>query len=235
MSSDSSIPSGPRNRFRIAPTPSGFLHEGNRANFRHIARLRAESGGILLLRIDDLDAARKRPEYVAHVFQVLQEEGISWDEGPHNEADFEARWSQHHRLPDYHALLTRLREGGHLFACTCSRKTVGACRCEDLDRDFDGADTAWRLRSRGPGADPGLTILRQKNGMPAYHIASVSDDVRFGVTHIVRGEDLRSSTDIQLDIARRLGLEAFLRATFIHHPLIMGPDGRKLSKSTSPG
>jgi glutamyl-tRNA synthetase len=225
------MPSAPPDRFRIAPTPSGFLHEGNRLNFRHIAQLRADAVGTLLLRIDDLDAGRKRPEFVAHIFRVLREEGILWDEGPRNEADFESAWSQRHRLPDYHALLDRLRDGGHLFACTCSRRTVDRCGCEGADLDFDAPDTTWRLRSYRRSADPGLTILRQKNGLPAYHIASVSDDIRFGITHIVRGEDLRPSTDLQLDIARRLGLEAFLRATFIHHPLLMGPDGRKLSKS----
>jgi len=231
MSWDSSMPSAPPDRFRIAPTPSGFLHEGNRVNFRRIAALRARLGGTILLRIDDLDAARTRPEYVRHIFEVLREEGILWDEGPRDEADFHANWSQHHRLADYRALLGRLRDGGHLFACVCTRKTVAQCRCETLDLDFDAPDAAWRLRNMTGSKDPGLTILRQKNGMPAYHIASVSDDVRFGITHIVRGEDLRASTGLQLDIARRLGLDAFLRASILHHPLILGPDGRKLSKS----
>lgn len=228
------MPSATPDRFRIAPTPSGFLHEGNRVNFRHIARLRARIGGTLLLRIDDLDAARTRPAFIRHIFEVLREEGIDWDEGPRDEDDFQANWSQHHRLADYHALLGRLRDGGHLYACTCTRKTVAHCRCETSDRDFDAPDTAWRLRAVAAATDPGLTILRQKNGMPAYHIASVSDDIRFAVTHIVRGEDLRASTELQLDIARRLGLDAFRRASFIHHPLILGPDGRKLSKSRPP-
>ena len=231
MSWDSSMPSAPPNRFRIAPTPSGFLHEGNRLNFRRIAQLRADLGGTIFLRIDNLDATRSRPAYVQHIFDVLREEGIAWEVGPQDEADFETNWSQHHRLADYHVLLARLREAGHLYACTCSRKTVDRCWCAESDLDFDAADTCWRLRAIPTTTDPGLTILRQKNGLPSYHIASVSDDIRFGITHIVRGEDLRAGTDLQVDIARRLGLEAFLRASFIHHPLIMGSDGRKLSKS----
>lgn len=108
-------------RFRIAPTPSGFLHVGNRHNIRLIAERCAELGASLLLRIDDLDAERKRPEYVRHIFDVLAEEGVEWDEGPADPVDFEARWSQRHRLADYHTLLVHLRDAGLLFACVCSR------------------------------------------------------------------------------------------------------------------
>ncbi len=225
-------------RFRIAPTPSGFLHEGNRHNFRIIAKRRAELGAELMLRIDDLDAERKRPDYVKHIFDVLAEEGIDWDIGPRNPDDFEANWGQRHRLDDYHALLSRLRGEGHLFACVCSRSEWKGFEGIDCPRgcrksgiSFEDADVVWRLRIDRPISEPGLTVMRQRNGMPAYHIASLSDDVRFGVTHIVRGEDLRASTELQLDIARRLQLTSFLSADIRHHELILDSEGRKLSKS----
>lgn len=228
-------------RFRIAPTPSGFLHEGNRANIRLIAARRAELGASLLLRIDDLDAERKRPEYVAHIFQVLREEGVSWDEGPLDPADFEAQWSQRHRLADYHALLDRLRTGGHLYACACSRKDWAdfngdGCPkgCAHDRLPFDAPDSVWRLRLDHPAPDAGYSVMRTRAGVPAYHIASISDDIRFGVTHVIRGEDLRASTELQLEIARRLGLGAFLDITFEHHPLVLDAAGVKLSKSTFP-
>lgn len=226
-------------RLRIAPTPSGFLHEGNRRNFRLISRLRDELGASLLLRIDDLDAERTRPEYIQHIFDVLEEESISWDIGPKDVADFQAHWSQHQRMDEYHALVNRLRVGGHLFACTCSRSEwkgfegEGCPRgCHQLNLSFDTPDAAWRLRMDAPVAEPGLTIVRQRSGMPAYHIATLSDDVRFGITHIVRGEDLRTSTELQLDIARRLKLSTFLSADIRHHELILDADGKKLSKSS---
>lgn len=228
-------------RFRIAPTPSGFLHEGNRMNIRLIARRRAELGASLLLRIDDLDAERKRPEYVAHIFEVLAEEGVVWDEGPADAADFEARWSQRHRLAEYHALLNRLRDGGHLHACVCSRRDWAVhngdgcprgCHAQRLP--FDAPDTVWRLKTELGRGEPGFSVMRTRDGRPAYHIASISDDIRYGVTHVVRGDDLRASTELQLDIARRLGLTAFLDITFEHHPLVLDDSGHKLSKSTFP-
>jgi len=228
-------------RFRIAPTPSGFLHEGNRMNIRLIARRRAELGASLLLRIDDLDAERKRPEYVDHIFDVLAEEGVMWNVGPSDPADFEARWSQRHRLDDYHALLNRLRDEGHLYACTCSRREWsghggdGCPRgCHARHLAFDAPDTVWRLKTDVGRGEPGFTVMRTRDGRPAYHIASISDDLRFGVTHVVRGEDLRATTELQLDIAGRLGLTSFLNITFEHHPLVLDADGHKLSKSTFP-
>jgi len=229
-------------RFRIAPTPSGFLHEGNRHNIRLIAQRCAELGASLLLRIDDLDAERKRPEYVRYIFDVLAEEGVEWDKGPADPVDFEARWSQRHRLADYHTLLGHLRDAGQLFACVCSRSDWaghigdGCPRgCHTQRLAFDAPDTIWRLKTDGGGrVEPGFTVMRTRHGLPAYHIASISDDIRFGVTHVVRGDDLRASTEIQLDIARRLGLSAFLNITFEHHPLVLDANGTKLSKSTFP-
>ncbi len=215
------------------------MHEGNRHNFRLISRLRDELGASLLLRIDDLDAERTRPEYIQHIFDVLAEESIPWDIGPRDAADFQAHWSQHRRMDEYHALVSRLRAEGHLFACTCSRSEwngfegIGCPRgCHLQNVSFDTPDASWRLRMDAPVAKPGLTIVRQRSGMPAYHIATLSDDVRFGITHIVRGEDLRTSTELQLDIARRLNLTSFLNADIRHHELILDADGKKLSKSS---
>lgn len=228
-------------RFRIAPTPSGFLHEGNRQNIRLIARRREELGASLMLRIDDLDSERKRPEYVAHIFEVLAEESVTWDVGPADPVDFEAAWSQRHRLAEYHALLNRLRDEGHLYACGCSRKEWAEHSGEGCPRGchaqrlaFDAPDTVWRLKTELGRGEPGFTVMRTRHGQPAYHIASISDDIRFDITHVVRGEDLRASTELQLEIARRLGLSAFLDIHFEHHPLVLDADGSKLSKSTFP-
>lgn len=228
-------------RFRIAPTPSGFLHEGNRHNIRLIARRRAELGASLLLRIDDLDAERKRPDYVRHIFDVLAEEGVTWDEGPSDSHEFESQWSQRHRLNHYHRLLDQLRTEGHLYACLCSRSDWATyegdgCprKCHQQALPFDTPNTLWRLKHHATPHEPGLTVMRSRHGIPAYHIASICDDIRFGITHVVRGEDLRASTNLQLEIARRLHLTSFLSIHFEHHPLVLDADGRKLSKSPFP-
>jgi glutamyl/glutaminyl-tRNA synthetase len=240
-------------RTRIAPTPSGFLHSGNIYSFQLTAQLAAESGAEILLRIDDLDAARKRPEYVANIFETLHTIGIRWQLGPQTPDDFENNWSQHLRLPLYHAMLNQLRQqAGLVYVCTCSRRKLdaanGTCNCKNKNLPFDTPDAAWRVT-----VEPGTVIsfndlqrgkveidlaetagdftVRRRDGIPAYQIASLTDDVHFGITHIVRGEDLLPSTAAQLFLAEKLGLTSFLQSKFLHHALITDESGQKLSKS----
>ncbi|MGL5892279.1 MAG: glutamate--tRNA ligase family protein [Bacteroidia bacterium] len=240
-------------RTRIAPTPSGFLHSGNIYSFRLTAQLAAEIGAEILLRIDDLDAARKRPEYVENIFETLHKLGINWQLGPQTPDDFENNWSQHLRLPLYNELLHKLRQHSKLvYVCTCSRRELtasnGNCNCKNNNLPFDTPDAAWRA-----AVEPGTVIsfsdmqrgkveidlaqaagdftVRRRDGIPAYQIASLADDVHFGITHIVRGEDLLASTAAQLFLAQKLGLDSFLQNSFLHHSLITDENGQKLSKS----
>lgn len=240
-------------RTRIAPTPSGFLHSGNIFSFQLTAKLAAETGAEILLRIDDLDAARKRPEYVEHIFETLHNLGIRWQLGPQTPAEFETNWSQHLRLPLYNATLQQLlQQQGLVYACTCSRRELsasnGTCNCKNNNLPFDTPDAAWRV-----AVEPGTVIrftdlqrgnveidlaeaagdftVRRRDGIPAYQIASLTDDVHFGITHIVRGEDLLPSTAAQLFLAEKLGLNSFLHSKFLHHALITDESGQKLSKS----
>jgi glutamyl/glutaminyl-tRNA synthetase len=243
-------------RTRLAPTPSGYLHTGNALNFLLTERLARSNGARVLLRIDDLDAERVRPEYLEDIFRSLEWLGIVWDEGPSGPDDFQANWSQQLRLPQYHTLLGSLRDQGVLYACDCSRSALrnlasdgrytGTCR--DRGLELDAPDVAWRLNI---GDAPvmqvpelwGMTIpvdlvhamgdpvLRQRNGRPAYQLASLADDVQYGITFIVRGMDLLPSSACQLHIARLLGLSTFEQVRFLHHPLITDEAGQKLSKS----
>ncbi|MCC6839923.1 MAG: hypothetical protein IT230_07180 [Flavobacteriales bacterium] len=244
---------------RIAPTPSGYLHAGNGAAFVLAWQLAQEAGGKVLLRIDDLDAERARTEYVQDIFDTLAWLGIGWEEGPHSPQELTERWSQYHRLAHYHRLLAELRAAGHLYACDCSRRLIakrgataeydGHCRRRGLD--LDGPEMAWRMRLPEAGTvalrewptgtvrqhaldlpDP---VVRQRNGRPAYQVASLSDDLRFGVDTIVRGMDLLPSTLIQLYMAEVLEHAAFSKVVFLHHGLIAGADGGKLSKSAGAG
>ncbi len=227
----------PGGRLRIAPTPSGFLHPGNALNFTLnwlTARLSPE--GRILLRIDDLDADRKREEYVQDVFDTLQWLGLDWDEGPRTVADLENTWSQHLRLDQYKTLLDALTANNLLFACRKSRRDLepwqGAYPPEFRRQglSLDEPDAAWRIATPD-GFPMSDFIVRRRDGLPAYQIASLSDDLQFGITHIIRGEDLRASTAAQLFLADCLQMSDFQRIKFLHHPLIKDVSGEKLSKS----
>jgi glutamyl/glutaminyl-tRNA synthetase len=241
---------------RIAPTPSGFLHEGNAFAFLLTAELAKRQGASILLRIDDLDNDRKRPEYVEDIFITLEWLGVEWQEGPRNATELESAWSQHHRLHLYEEALTTLRDKGLVYACGCSRKQLAAFdspaddahTCRNGNLPLDTPNTAWRLRIPRETEvcfkslngeittlrpvdllpDP---VVRRRDGIPAYQVASVVDDHHFGIDLIVRGEDLLPSTAVQLFIAQQLGLDDFLNATFHHHPLILDEKGEKWSKS----
>ena len=106
---------------RIAPTPSGYLHLGNALSFLITASLAKKTGARVLLRIDDLDQPRVRREYLQDTFDTLRLLEINWEEGPRSVEEQEACFAQIHRMHLYRSVLQQLREGGHVFACTCSR------------------------------------------------------------------------------------------------------------------
>lgn len=235
-------------RTRIAPTPSGLLHAGNAMNFLLVDELARRTGAQLLLRIDDLDQVRVRTAYLEDIFRVLGMLGITWTEGPRDVAEFQAHWSQQLRRHRYNALLDHLITADAVFACTCTRSSVQRCRCAQDRQPLDTPQAVLRLRTAGAppvvACTPGGTersldphqlirepVLRQRDGTPAYQVASLSDDIDLGVDLIVRGEDLLPSTAAQLHMARVLGLTTFPAARFMHHPLRTDAEGRKLSKS----
>jgi len=240
---------GPNCRLRFAPTPSGFLHIGNALNFTLNWLVARPDGGKILLRIDDLDAERKRPEYVADIFESLEWLGLDWDEGPGlieavtsshrlniSVADFEKNWSQHRRLPLYFKALEKLRDTGLLFACRKSRRDLAPFggdyppEFREQNLRLDDEDVAWRIETPSGFPLPDF-VVRRRDGIPAYQLASLVDDLHFGVTHVVRGADLEASTRAQLYLAECLGETNFLKIKFLHHPLITDAQGEKLSKS----
>lgn len=243
---------------RIAPTPSGFLHRGNAFNFLLTSHLVVASNGSLLLRIDDIDRGRYRPIYVDYIFQTLDYLGIKTDQGPRQVADFEQLWSQHKRLQNYKALLGRLLSTKRVYACNCSRKMVkenaidglyaGTCRNKGLALDTPNVN--WRINTEGVNevvlpayaGTPvnvinleqamGDFVIHKKDGLPAYQICSLTDDLHFGINLIVRGEDLLNSSGAQIWLAQLLGENDWLeQLSMLHHPLLRGSDGEKLSKS----
>ncbi len=227
----------PDARLRLAPTPSGYLHLGNALNFTlNWLAARVQPGPKLLLRIDDLDADRKRQAYVSDVFESLHWLGLDWDEGPMNPTDFEDNWSQHRRMDLYKQALQELRATGFLYACAKSRQDLapfgGAYPLEFRNQkiDLDAPDVAWRVVTPPGFALPDF-IVRRRDGLPAYQLASLVDDRHFGISHIIRGADLATSTAAQQWLAQQLGWTEFSNIHFLHHPLLTDEQGQKLSKS----
>lgn len=240
-------------RSRIAPTPSGRLHLGNAVNFVLTWLMVCKAGGTLRLRIDDADCLRTKPEYLEDIFRQLDWLGITWDEGPTGPDDFRRRFSQQLKLERYREFLAELRRLGHLYPCGCSRRMIrslapegvypGFCRERSVGPGASWAGQAQRVRVpqgsvlRVEGQEVELCramgdfVLWRKEDLPAYQLVSLVDDLDDRITLIVRGQDLLASTAAQLFLAGLHGDNFYAAGIFYHHPLMLGEDGRKLSKS----
>lgn len=232
---------------RFAPSPTGALHAGSLiAALASYVDARAQ-GGQWRLRIDDLDAPRVVPGARGEILRTLEAHGLYWD-GPVVE--------QSARKQRYAEALAKLDKAGDLYACTCSRREIarvaatgplgrvypGTCRKRSA---APGGDAALRLAlpsqalqlsddTCGPIAlradiDVGDVVVRRRDGLPAYHVATTVDDADLGITHVVRGADLLPAAVVQTVVQRRLGLPA---SAWRHLPLARTPDGDKLSKQT---
>ncbi|MDQ6859672.1 MAG: tRNA glutamyl-Q(34) synthetase GluQRS [Verrucomicrobiota bacterium] len=235
-------------RSRIAPSPTGYLHLGHARTFwRAQERCRAR-GGQLVLRIENLDRNRCRPEFREAVMEDLRWFGIAWDEGP---------FLQSERLALYRDAFQLLRARGLVYPCTCSRRDVasalGAPHDENEEPVYPGtcraktehnAGANWRFRvpdgetlhfadggfgpQRGTaGHDFGDFLVWRKDDIPAYQLAVVVDDAAMQITEVVRGADLLLSTFRQLLLYRALELPV---PQFFHTPLMTDASGRRLAK-----
>ena len=213
------------------------------------------SGGKFLLRIEDLDPGRCRPEFVAGIFEDLDWLGLTVDEEPIVQSE---------RTQLYQQALDRLNADGLVYACFCTRAEIvqsltaphgdagssypGTCRPlpDDLERR-SATPHCWRLNAEQALAIAGLprwteedgrrfdskrsdfgdAVLARKDAPSSYHLACVVDDAASGVNLVVRGEDLRPSTPTQRLLQRLLDLP---EPTYLHHPLVTHDDGRRLAK-----
>jgi glutamyl/glutaminyl-tRNA synthetase len=237
---------------RLAPTPSGYLHLGNAVNFVLTWLLTRQAGGLLHLRIDDLDRARLRPAYLDNIFRVIDWLGIDYDHGPSGPDDFLRHHSQLLHLPEYNRVLRRLALPGTtqqpgLVRASQRTRTGG----DETAVPLETPGTAWRVRvpagtevlfSDGWQGETRVLlgalmpdfVIRKKDGVAAYQVASVVDDLRLGTNLIVRGLDLQPSTAAQLWLAGQLSETAAFNAShiqFYHHSLLLNEAGQKLSKS----
>jgi glutamyl-tRNA synthetase len=244
-------------RTRIAPTPSGFLHLGNLFSFVLTWLIAKSKQGIVILRIDDLDAVRAKKEYVEDIFKSLDFIGLQPDVGPSGTEDFFRNYSQQQRMDDYQHYLTRLKDADCLYACQCSRRQVHqqnerniyGGNCRHLGLDFEQDSVAWRfklvsdtivsfhdnysktLRQIDVTQQMGDFVMRRKDKLPAYQIASIVDDLQMGINLVVRGEDLLSSTAAQLQVSYALKEPVFSAISWYHHILVKNELQEKLSKS----
>lgn len=235
---------------RLAPTPSGFLHLGNILSFSITAALARKTGTNILLRIDDLDQLRVNEQYLQDIFDTLNFLEIPWDEGPRDMKEFKNCYSQLHRMAHYEKALNQLAENRHVFACICSRAQLqnNECVCHQKEIPLDTDNVSWRLiTNTGKGLkiknykgeyawailpqEMNNFIVRKKDGMPAYQLTSVIDDLLYGTDLVIRGEDLWPSTVAQHLLATMLEKNKFNETAFYHHPLLMETSGKKLSKS----
>lgn len=207
---------------------------GNAVNFLLTAAKIRSLNGELSLRIDDIDFKRVRPEYVQDIFKSLEYLEIDWDHGPINVDDFFQNYSQLKKIELYREFM--FSGNLALYKCDCSRKMIstslypGTCR----NRHLKSQDYSWRVDTQDNqilSQSMGDFILWRKDDLPSYQLVSVYEDEYQKMTHIMRGEDLLSSTQAQKFISQKLNLQFFPKINFYHHGLINDETGHKLSKS----
>ncbi len=251
-------------RVRFAPSPTGYLHVGGARTALFNWLLARHAGGTFILRSDDTDLDRNRPEYYQDIVDGMRWLGLDWDEGievggPHGS------YRQSDRIDRYREAARALVESGQAYPCFCTAEELEerrqAARAEGRPPGYDGrcrvippAEAAARIAAGAEASirfavpRPGETVFEdvvrgevrfdhanvddfvmlRSDGSPTYHLASTVDDVDFGITHVVRGEDILASTPKHILIARAAapGTET----VYAHLPLLKGPDGSKLSK-----
>lgn len=251
-------PRGARTRF--APAPSGYLHLGHVANAIIVWGIARRAGGRVVLRIEDHDRVRSRPAFEAALLDDLAWLGFRPDEPDLADlAGGPSPYRQSDRGAAYRAAVARLTAAGLVYGCRCSRASFARWRdeqgrewhgpgcpggCRELGLPLDDAlplrvalgsgEEAYRDLQLGPEAgEPsagGDVLVRDRDGNWTYHLCCVVDDLEHRIDLVVRGEDLRSATPLQLRLRRLLGGDPG-DVVFVHHPLVRTAGGRKLSKS----
>lgn len=236
----------PSPRLRFAPSPTGYLHVGGARtvlfNWLHARR----TGGELLLRIEDTDTERNRPELTQNILDMLVWLGLTWDGDPTYQSD---------RSGLYQQAADRLLAEGHAYWCDCTAEEVqaraqerggppgydGHCRTRGVER---GPTTALRFRTPDEGATSFDDLIRghvsvqnstledfvllRSSGTPTFLLANIVDDADMAITHVVRGEEHVNGTPKYLCLGAALGLD--YRPTFAHLPVLVNEGRKKLSK-----
>ncbi len=245
---------------RFAPSPTGFLHIGGARTALFNWLYARHCGGRFLLRVEDTDRERSTPESVQTILDGMTWLGLDWDNKDPAENGGKHYYSQYDRRERHAEVAKQMLADGTAYACYCSPEELEALRAEQkakgLPQRYDGR---WRDRpaSDAPaGVKPVIRlkapregetvvndlvkgsvavrneqlddmVLLRADGTPTYMLAVVVDDHDMGITHVIRGDDHFTNTFRQVQIYKAMGWEL---PAFAHLPMILGPDGAKLSK-----
>jgi len=236
-------------RTRFAPSPTGMLHIGGVRTALFCWLYARHHGGQFILRIEDTDRERSTPEALNAILEGMQWLGLDHDEGP---------FYQTERMDRYKEVIEQFLREGKAYHCYCSKDELDAMRAAQLARKekprYDGR--CWHRKEPVPGAQPVVRfrnpesgrvvvddvvhgpitfdsaelddlIIARSDGTPTYNFCVVVDDYDMRITHVIRGDDHINNTPRQINMLRALGVEP---PVYAHVPMILGPDGAKLSK-----
>ena len=236
-------------RTRFAPSPTGLLHIGGVRTALFCWLYARRHGGVFILRVEDTDRERSTPEAVQVILDGMRWLGLDVGEGP---------FYQSQRYPRYREVIRQWLQEGKAYHCWCSKEELEAMRNAQLARKekprYDGRCRAGRAPV--PGATPVVRfknpqdgevvvadavhgdvtfqnaelddlIIERSDGNPTYNFCVVVDDYDMKVTHVIRGDDHLNNTPRQMNMLRAMGVEP---PVYAHLPMILGPDGTKLSK-----
>ena len=244
-------------RVRFAPSPTGYLHIGGARTALFNWLLARKHSGSFVLRIEDTDRQRSKPEFEAQILRDMAWLGLDWDEGPQTGGEH-GPYRQSERQGRYDQYLARMLEEGTAYRCTCSRERLTEVReaaqaagkkpmydghCRDLGLGPDCGEHVVRFKSPADGhtvvkdlckgdvtfdnTELDDLIIQRTDGSPTYNFVVVIDDHEMGITHVVRGDDHLNNAPKQQLIFEALGLPV---PAFGHLPIILGNDGGKMSK-----
>ncbi|MBX5462662.1 MAG: glutamate--tRNA ligase [Steroidobacteraceae bacterium] len=234
---------------RFAPSPTGMLHVGGVRtalfSWLHARRM----GGKFILRVEDTDRERSTDEAVRVILEGMRWLGLNHDEGP---------YFQTQRFDRYREVIQRMLAEGTAYRCYCTKQELDEMReqqiarkqkprytgvCRDRTEPRAGVDPVIRFRNplegtvvvedlvHGPvtfqNAELDDLIIARSDGTPTYNFSVVVDDMDMGITHVIRGDDHLNNTPRQINMLRALG---HTPPVYAHVPMILGPDGAKLSK-----
>ncbi len=236
-------------RTRFAPSPTGYLHIGGARTALYSWLHARKHGGRFVLRIEDTDRERSTTESVNAILEGMTWLGLEYDEGPFYQTD---------RFARYNEVIQQLMDKGLAYRCYCTREELDAMREEAMKRkEKPRYDARCRTRSEArEGVEPVIRfknptdgvvvvedlikgkvafqntelddlIIARSDGTPTYNLTVVVDDWDMGITHVIRGDDHLNNTPRQINLLKALGAELPIYA---HVPMILGEDGKRLSK-----
>lgn len=237
-------------RTRFAPSPTGYLHIGGARTALFCYLFARKHGGEFVLRIEDTDRERSTDESVQAILQGMDWLGLDYDEGP---------FYQTQRFDRYREVVQQLMDNGHAYHCYCTPEELDAMREEATarkekpryngfwrdrtDTPPEGVKPVVRFRNplegkvtiddavKGPividNAELDDLVIMRSDGTPTYNLTVVVDDMDMEITHVIRGDDHINNTPRQINILEALGAA---RPVYAHLPMILGEDGKRMSK-----